>query len=78
MEAFSHCAVFPGNLDEISAGLDEEVAVMAEIFQEANDILRFQSEQTPIFMLDQSHVACIDLLPKQISDCSCFSMVADG
>lgn len=30
---------------------------MAEIFQEANDILCFQSEQAPIFMLDQPHVA---------------------
>ena len=31
---------------------------MAEIFQEANDILRFQSEEPPILVLDQSHVAC--------------------
>jgi len=37
--------------------LDEEVAIMAEIFQEANDILRFQAEQTPILVLDQSHIA---------------------
>ncbi len=47
MEAFSHGAVFPGDLDEVSAALDEEVAIMAEIFQEANHILCFQSEQAP-------------------------------
>src|SRR5689334_21431431 len=57
IEALLHGTIFPGDLNHFGARLNDQVTVVAKAFGKLHYIRKFQTEEPPITMLNDCHIA---------------------